>query len=86
MFKCQKCHLSFQKRFSFVQSARKVAYVNIIFDEQGKSEKKRVDSLGWEIDSEVAVCQGCYHLHNSAQPTLSNGVKHVLNHQYRWRR
>ncbi len=86
MFKCQKCNFSFQKRFSFVQAARKVTYANIIFDEQGKSEKKRIDSQGWEIVSEVAVCQGCYHLHKPAQPKLSNGVKHVLNHQYRWRR
>lgn len=86
MFKCQKCHLSFQKRFSFIQSAHRVAYTNIVCDEPGKSEKKRIESQGWEIEREVAVCQSCYQLHKPAQISLRSSDKHVLNRQYRWKR
>lgn len=83
MFKCQKCHFSFQKRYTLIESARSVNYTNIILDKYKKSENKRIESQGWEIEREIYLCQSCYQ-HSLAKPRqLKASGKIILNYQYR---
>ena len=78
MFKCQNCQQSSRKRFTVVQSGRRVSYTNIVIG-YSKTKERETHVQGWEIKQEQALCASCYQLQAHKPPLLEHTGKHITH-------